>query len=137
MGLRGPGARPKKTTTARKRRAPPWKAKGLTRAERVIGFVESLRITSGALAGQQFILRPWQRAIVREWYATDERGARSVSTGLLSLGRKNGKTALCAALALCHLLGPESEPRGQIVVGATDRDQSGLIFDEIVRFPER
>ena len=50
--------------------------------------------------------------------------------------RKNGKSGLCAAIALAHLCGPEAERRGQIVVAASDRDQSGLIFDEMVAFIE-
>jgi phage terminase large subunit-like protein len=137
MGLRGPAARAKKAATAagisRKRR-PSWQAKGLTRAERVIRFIESLKVTSGAHAGKRFRLRPWQRAIVKAWYATDRSGRRIVRTGLLSVARKNGKSGLCAALALCHLVGPEMERRGQIVAGATDRDQSALIFDELVAF---
>ncbi len=132
MGLRGPGAKAKKNVRTRKRW--PWQKKGLTRAERVITFIESLKVTSGALAGQSFTLRPWQREIVQAWYATDCEGRRIVRTGLLTMGRKNGKTELAAVLALCHLLGPEQERRGQIVVGATDADQSGLIFDSLVAF---
>ena len=134
MGLRGPNAKSKKGARTRKRW--PWNKKGLTRAQRVITFIECLRVTSGALAGQPFTLRPWQKEIVEAWYATDADGRRIVRTGLLSMGRKNGKTGLASALALAHLLGPESEKRGQVVVGATDRDQSGLIFDELVAFIE-
>ena len=118
MGLRGPQSKPK-TAAKKSQRRPAWQAKGLTRAERVIRFVESLRVTSGALVGRKFRLRPWQKKIINEWYATDAK-RRVVRTGLLSVARKNGKTGLCAALALCHLLGPEAEQRGQIVVGATD-----------------
>jgi phage terminase large subunit-like protein len=136
MGLRGRGARPKAKPTSHFKpiRRPNWKAKGLTRAERVIRFVEGLKVTAGPLAGKPFLLRPWQKDIIRQWYTTDANGLRIVRTGLLSVARKNGKSGLCAALALCHLVGPEQEPRGQIVVGATDRDQSGLIFDEIAAF---
>lgn len=102
----------------------------------MVRFIESLKITAGLLAGKPFTLRKWQREIIRSWYVTNNKGERIVRTGLFSVGRKNGKSALCAALALCHLLGPEQERRGQIVVGATDRDQSGLIFDEMVAFIE-
>jgi phage terminase large subunit-like protein len=137
MGLRGPGARPKSRAPAPARaRRSPWQAKGLSRAERNIRFIESLRITSGIHARRKFQVRDWQRQIIEAWYATDAEGVRIVRTGLLSVARKNGKSGLCAALALCHLLGPEMEPRGQIVVGATDRDQSALIFDEVVAFIE-
>lgn len=100
----------------------------------MIRFIESLKVTSGAHAGREFLLRPWQKAIIESWYRTDADGKRVVRTGLLSLARKNGKTGLLSALALCHLLGPEQERRGQVVVGATDRDQSGLIFDELCAF---
>lgn len=149
MGLRGPNARPKGKlvkriglVSAKRKRAagklsnPGWGISGLSRAERVIKFIESLKVTSGSLAGQPFLLRPWQKDIIRAWYATDAKGRRTVRTGLLSVARKNGKSGLCAAIALAHLLGPEQERRGQIVVGATDRDQSALIFDEVVAFIE-
>lgn len=148
MGMRGPGARPQRpsteeaslfkwagTETARPK-PPAWAAKGLSRSGRVIKFIEGLKITSGAHAGRKFRLRRWQREIIREWYATDRKGRRIVRTGLLTMGRKNGKTGLVAALALAHLVGPEQEPRGQVVAGASDRDQSGLIFDELVAYIE-
>jgi phage terminase large subunit-like protein len=138
MGLRGPGARPARKLPARssgrKPRRPSWQDPRLSRAERVIRFVEGLRITSGAHAGRRFTLRPWQRAILRAWYATDRQRRRIVRTGLLSMGRKNGKTSTVAALALAHLLGPEVERRGQVVAAAADRDQSALVFDELVAF---
>jgi phage terminase large subunit-like protein len=56
---------------------------------------------------------------------------RPMKTDLGWLGRKNGKTALAAALALCHLLGPESEPRGQVFSAASDREQAALIYREM------
>jgi phage terminase large subunit-like protein len=111
-----------------------WQAAGLSRAERVIRFIEGLPITSGIHAGRRFVLRDWQRTIVRAWYRTDRAGHRLVRQGLLSMGKKNGKTSLCAALVVTHLVGPEVERRGQIVAAASDRDQSSLIFDEVVAF---
>src|SRR5262245_28641311 len=137
MGARGIGSRPIRFvgTEIRERSVlfrRNWKAAKISRAEAVIRFIESLEITSGAHAGRPFKLRPWQKDIVNAWYAEDAKGKRIVRTGLLSIGRKNGKTALCAALALAHLCGPEVESRGQIIAAASDRDQSGLLFDEIV-----
>jgi len=136
VGLRGPGAKPATMPAPGRRRGrpPAWEKSGLSRSDRVIAFIESLRITSGAHAGRRFRLRPWQRQIIRAWYATAGRQRRIVRTGLLTIARKNGKTALCAAIALAHLVGPEVESRGQIVAAASDRDQSGLIFDELVAF---
>lgn len=48
------------------------------------------------------------------------------------MARKNGKTQLAAALALCHLCGPESESRGEIYSCANDRFQASKIFHEMV-----
>ncbi|OHC45949.1 MAG: hypothetical protein A2092_15470, partial [Rhodobacteraceae bacterium GWE1_64_9] len=59
-------------------------------------------------------------------------GGRPVRTAVLSMPRKNGKTQLVAGLALCHLLGPEAEQRGEIYAAANDRFQSGKTFNEIV-----
>src|SRR5262245_42434497 len=133
MGLRGIGAKGKNHKQVE---SLPVRPAGQSRADAVIAFIESLRITVGADAGKPFILRDWQKAIIRAWYAEDESGHRVVRTGLLTMGRKNGKTSLVAALGLCHLLGPEREARGQVVAAASDRDQSGLIFDELVAFIE-
>lgn len=136
MGLRGPGARPvrraKKNESAPKRRRPAWEKPGLSRAERVIAFCETLKITSGMHAGRKLKLREWQRKIVKAIYSTDADGRRLVRTALLSTPRKQGKSALAAALALAHLVGPESEPRGQVVSAAADRNQAALIFNELV-----
>src|SRR4029434_10081259 len=135
MGLRGPGARVPTVRVggARRGRPPAWTHFD-TRAERVIGFIEALTVTAGMHAGRPFRLRDWQKAIIQAWYATDASGRRIVRTGLLTLGRKNGKTSLCAALALAHLVGPEVERRGQVVAVARERDQASLMFDELSAF---
>jgi phage terminase large subunit-like protein len=51
-----------------------------------------------------------------------------VRRAILSIGRKNGKTALIAALALVHLVGPEAIPNGEIYSAANDRDQAAIVF---------
>jgi phage terminase large subunit-like protein len=135
MGLRGPGAKPvakrQQDKAARSTKRPYWKRKGLSRAERVIHFVQSLPITSGVHAGRRMKLRPWQRDIVEALYATDDTGKRFVRTGLITLPRKNGKTQISAALALAHLAGPEVESRGQIYSAAADKEQAAILFREM------
>lgn len=136
MGKRGPGAKPVKRSTDQapksRKRKPSWQRKGLTRAERVITFVQSLKITAGAGAGKPFRLREWQKDIIRRVYdPADASGRRIVRTALLTMARKNGKTGLVAALALCHLCGPEAEPRGQIYSAAADRNQAAILFREM------
>ena len=46
----------------------------------------------------------------------------------LSVARKNGKSALIAAILLAHLVGPEARQNSQIISGARSRDQASLIF---------
>jgi len=134
MGLRGIGAKTKaqrETEAAKLRKRLPWQRKGLTRAERVIAFCEDFKITSGKLAGKKVKLREWQKDDIRKIYAEDSAGLRPVQTAILSMARKNGKTQLAALLALCHLSGPEAEPRGEVYSAANDRAQAGKIFQEM------
>lgn len=108
---------------------------GLTRAERVRAFIESLYITSGIHAGKPFKIRDWQwHDIIEPMYATDDAGRRRKRKALITIPRKNGKTQLAAALALCHLVGPEAEQRGQVYSAAADRKQAALILKELVAF---
>lgn len=135
MGLRGPGAKPKAgraKAAAKLRKVLPWEAPGLSRAERVIAFLEDLPITQGKLVGSKLAVRPWQRAEIEAIYREDATGARPVRTAVVSLARKNGKTQLAAGLALCHLCGPEAEPRGEVYAAANDRFQAGKTFQEMV-----
>lgn len=136
MGMRGLGAVPKPKTGLGYDKRPDANYDGLNTAQKVIRFIETRRVTKGILAGQSYVVHPFQIPIIEGWYATDEDGMRLVRTGLLSVGRKNGKSGLASTLALCHLAGPLAEPRGEILVAATDRDQSSLIYDEVVALIE-
>lgn len=117
-------------------RTPAWEAPGLTRPERVVAFLETLEVTAGKLAGQPFRVRPWQREIIDALYTENAEGGRPVRTAVLTFGRKNGKTGLAAALALCHLAGPEAEARGEVYSAANDKDQAGKLFAEMVAMIE-
>jgi phage terminase large subunit-like protein len=139
MGLRGPRAqslnhwpRPGEPTTSH-----PWEAVGLSRAERVVAFVESLPLTSGQWAGQSFRLRPWQKRELRRIYRTDADGRRIVRTVCWSTARANGKTGLASVLALAHLVGPESQARGECYCAANDKFQASRLFSEVVAIIER
>jgi phage terminase large subunit-like protein len=110
----------------------PWDAPGLSRAERVVRFVNSLPCTAGPLAGKPLKLRPWQVRFIRAVYRTDKAGNGLVRTAVLSVARKCGKTQLAAALCLCALSGPEAEPRGECYAVACTRFQAGRVFNEMV-----
>jgi phage terminase large subunit-like protein len=135
MGMRGINATPKRTLSRSRATAllqHPWDAPGLSRAERVIRFVNSLPCTAGPFAGTNLKLQPWQKRFIKAVYRTDKQGKRAVRTAVLSVGRKNGKTQLAAALCLCHLSGPEAEPRGECYSVACTRFQAGRVFAEMV-----
>lgn len=101
---------------------------GLDRAEQVIRFIELLRVPSGEGQGGPMRLRPWQKQFIRDLYAPHVDGNRRVRRAILSVARKNGKTAIIAAIALAHLIGPEAIKNGEIYSAANDREQAGQVF---------
>ncbi len=141
MGRRGIGSKPRAERHPDElidlSDAPDWREDGISRAEAVIRFIESLPVTAGTLAGERMRLRDWQRAIIEAMYAVDDSGKRQIRTALMSTPRKNGKTQLAAALALAHLCGPEAEQRGQVYSAAADREQAAIIFREMQAMIER
>ena len=66
MGLRGPGARPKKTTATRPRRVQTWNAK-VSREPTALSAPSTVSASRAAHSQvHPFTLRQWQQAIVRE-----------------------------------------------------------------------
>lgn len=97
---------------------------------RAVKFIEMLKLHEGKLAGQRFKLHAWQKRIVRRIYGdTAQDGRRKVRTVFILLPRGNGKTTLCAGLGLLHLVGPEKEAGGQVIVAASDREQASIAFN--------
>lgn len=95
----------------------------------VINFIELLRVPSGVGGSKPFVLREWQKQFIRDVYAPQTTaGLRRVRRAIFSVARKNGKTALIAALVIAHLVGPEAIPNGEIYSAATDREQAGQVF---------
>jgi len=98
----------------------------LTRGERVCKFIEKYCLApEGDLIGQPMTLEPFQRKFILDIYDNPY----STHTAYLSIARKNGKTALIAALLICHLCGPEAVQNSQIVSGAQSKDQAAVVFE--------
>ena len=97
----------------------------MTRGERVIAFIETFcLVPEGKLVGRPMRLDDFQKAFILRVYDNPAGTRRAI----LSMARKNGKTALIAAIALAHIAGPEARQNSQIVSGARSRDQAALVF---------
>ena len=97
--------------------------------ERVISFVGKLRHFTGSHAGKPFTLQPWQKFIIYSiygWHRKSDR-TRLVRNAWVEVGRKNGKTALVAALTLYHLIA-DGEANAQVILSATSAKQAALCF---------
>lgn len=104
----------------------------------VCGFVERLPTTD---TGKPFVLHPWQRDAIMEFYSTlepfDEVGhdtealVRKYQYLYLEIPKKNGKSELAAALGLYHLFA-DGEMSAEVYVCAADRENAGIVFQAAV-----
>ena len=86
------------------------------------------------LTGAPLALRPWQSQLIGHIFARTPDGHRRHRLALVGMARKNGKTALMAAVALYGLL---AEGEGaQVFSCAADRDQAKLLFGDAKRMIE-
>ena len=95
----------------------------VTRSARNIAWIEAhCIIPEGKLVGQPIKLSREQRKWMRQIYDTPTRRL------ILSMARKQGKTAFSACLLLLHLVGPEARPNSQLYSAAQSRDQAAILF---------
>lgn len=96
----------------------------LTRGEKVIAFCEKYcKVPEGALVGLPLKFEDFQRKFILDVYDNPH----GTLNGYLSIARKNGKSAVIAALVIAHLVGPEAKENSQIVSGAMSREQAAII----------
>lgn len=95
----------------------------LSRGERNAAWIEEhCIIPEGQLVGQPINLSAEQRSWLQSVYDTPTRRF------ILSMARKQGKTAFAACLLLLHLVGPEARPNSQLYSAAQSRDQAAILF---------
>ena len=82
-------------------------------------FEENLTHAKGELGGKPFLLEPWQKAYISKLFGTMNGNVRQYRTSLLAIPRKNGKSTLCAGIALKLLF--DGEPGAEIYSCAADR----------------
>lgn len=91
-------------------------------------FSKHLRHTQGELGGKPFVLEPWQASYIGRLFGTlRPDGMRQYRTSFLAIPRKNGKSTLCAGIALKLLF--DGEPGAQIFSCGADREQARLVFE--------
>lgn len=95
----------------------------MTRGQRNARWIEeNCRIPEGKLVGKPVKLTKHQKRWLRQIYDTPTR------TFILSMARKNAKTAFSAFLLLLHLCGPEAKPNSQLFSAAQSREQASILF---------
>lgn len=100
-----------------------------------INFIWKLRHTTGIHYNKHFKLLPWQQFIVAnvygwKWKDSNIRVTRNV---FIMISRKNGKTALASALALCNII-CDKEHDAEIDLVANNSKQAGIAFNHINNF---
>jgi phage terminase large subunit-like protein len=97
----------------------------MTRGEKVIAFIHKYcKVPEGKLIRQPIQLDQFQKDFILAVYDNKHITRQAI----LSIARKNGKSAIIACLLLAHLAGPEVIENSQIVSGAMSRDQAALVF---------
>lgn len=96
--------------------------------QRVFNFYHLLRHFSGSANNKRFVLEPWESWIVAAitgfyWKGSDRRRTTLV---YLSVGRKQGKTALMAGLMLYYLLA-SGEPQATCIIAANSAKQANQV----------
>lgn len=100
-------------------------------ADRVCRFVQVFPHTKGKWAskGEKLVLEPWQcffLCVIFGWKRHSD-GTRRYRRALLFVPRKNGKSALAAAIAL-YMLAADGEYGSEVYSGATTEKQAWEVF---------
>lgn len=102
-------------------------------ADKAEAFFAHLPHIKGRMAGKNFVLEDWQRErIIRPLFGWKRRdGSRKYRTAYIEIPRKNGKSTLCAGIAL-YLLFCDGEEGAEVYSAAGTRDQALMVYDPAV-----
>lgn len=104
------------------------------KADKVINFISKLKHFTGSHNNKPFVLQEWQKFIIYSIYGFyKEDGTRLVRNAYIEVARKNGKTALVAAMCLYHLIA-DGENNAQVILSATSAKQAKICFDMCSNF---
>ena len=97
--------------------------------DKAIAFIGTLKHFTGKSSGSNFKLEDWQAFIVANivgwyWKGTD---TRRFSSSYIEISRKQGKTALAAALCIYFLIA-DGEDGAEVDLAANSKDQAKIAF---------
>lgn len=109
----------------------------IDKVERVLRFVGRMKHWQGKSAGRQFELLPYQRWIIYSIFGFYHKGTdrRVTHYVYLELARKNGKTALAAAICL-YMMVADGEPGSEVELIANSREQAKICYQASAKFAE-
>lgn len=94
-----------------------------------IRFIGTLKHFTGSHSGQPFILENWQAFIVANIVGFYHTGTskRKYSSSYIEVSRKNGKSALAAALCLYFLIA-DGEDAAEVLLAANSKEQAKISY---------
>ena len=95
----------------------------------LIAWMGGLTLSGGDLDGQPFEVWPWERRFIRGVFGQPGDAA-------ISMGRGQGKSAFCSALAAAVVCptGPLHGPRREVVCVASSFLQSRIIYEDVLTY---
>lgn len=93
---------------------------------KVIAFIHKYcKVPEGKLVGQPIILDKFQIEFILHVFDNK----KITKKAILSMAKKNGKTALISCIVLAFLVGCVARQNSQIVSGAMSKDQAAIVFN--------
>lgn len=98
--------------------------------DKAINFIGTLKHFTGKSSGKHFKLENWQQFMIANivgWYWKDG-NTRRFTSSYIEVSRKNGKTALAAALCLYYLIA-DGEDGAEVDLAANSKEQAKIAFE--------
>ena len=117
------------TPTKTRRPRPSASPLSASKGQAVVDWIQLTCVHSiGRWVGLPFKLVPWQQQFILAVFGNvDAKGRRRTRIAYLQIARKQGKSELCAAIAL-YMLIADGEAQPQVYLAARDREQAGIVY---------
>lgn len=105
---------------------------------RVIDFMQLFKHFKGKIAGQHYVVEPWQSWIVANLYGIYYKGTdkRKYNEAYIEVARKNAKTFLTAAMGMYSFVA-DGVAGAEVMLLATSREQAKIAFEDFETFSKQ